>query len=159
MKYWIIGLGIILLAGIGLFLATGDDEAQEITDTSSNSVAPEQDSQPQNSDNETTEVSAGQYLDYKQELIAENADKDVIIFFHADWCPKCRALEETIKSGTIPENLVILKANYDTETELKQKLGVTIQTTLVQVDKDGNKINLWIADPTDDFEDIQAELL
>jgi hypothetical protein len=42
----------------------------------------------------------------------------------------------------------ILKVDYDKETELKKKYGVTYQHTLVQVDKDGNLIKKWSGSPT-----------
>lgn len=66
--------------------------------------------------------------------------KKVAIFFHASWCPNCQALDETIKASLsqIPANTLILKADYDTETALKQKYGVTIQTTVVTLKSDGS---------------------
>jgi hypothetical protein len=39
--------------------------------------------------------------------------------------------------------VTILKTDYDKETELKKKYGVTYQHTLVQVDKSGNMIKKW----------------
>jgi hypothetical protein len=44
---------------------------------------------------------------------------------------------------SIPAGITILKTDYDSETELKKKYGVTTQHTLVQVDKDGNLIKKW----------------
>lgn len=66
--------------------------------------------------------------------------KKVAIFFHASWCPNCQALDETIKShlSEIPGSTLILKADYDTETALKQKYGVTMQTTVVTLKSDGS---------------------
>lgn len=84
----------------------------------------------------------GSYIPYdKSSLTAE----DNIIFFHAAWCPTCRGLDSAINSDldSIPADLTILKANYDTETELKQKYGVTYQHTLVQVDENGEMIKKW----------------
>lgn len=68
-----------------------------------------------------------------------------MLFFHAPWCPSCRGLNSNIEANRddIPASLTILKTDYDTETALKQKYGVTIQHTLVQVDKDGNLIKKW----------------
>jgi hypothetical protein len=45
--------------------------------------------------------------------------------------------------NSIPSGVTILKADYDAEVDLKRKYGVTLQHTLVQVDKDGNQINKW----------------
>jgi len=87
----------------------------------------------------------GSYEVYSPEKIAMVETKDVVLFFHASWCPSCRALNSDIEKnvGAIPSGLTILKTDYDKETELKKKYGVTTQHTLVQVDKDGNLIKKW----------------
>lgn len=76
---------------------------------------------------------------------AAASDTDIVIGFFADWCPSCRALKSDINSdlSAIPAGLTILEANYDTETELKNRYGVNLQHTLVQVDSQGNKIQSW----------------
>jgi thiol-disulfide isomerase/thioredoxin len=87
----------------------------------------------------------GSYETYGADKIARAETGDVVIFFHASWCPSCRGLNSSIESNiaSIPEGVTILKADYDKETELKKKYGVTYQHTLVQVDKDGNMIKKW----------------
>lgn len=88
---------------------------------------------------------AGLYEAYSEDKIAKAETGDVVIFFHASWCPSCRGLNSDIEENlsTIPAGVTILKADYDKETELKKKYGVTTQHTLVQVDKDGNIIKKW----------------
>ncbi|TSC66418.1 MAG: thioredoxin [Candidatus Berkelbacteria bacterium Gr01-1014_85] len=88
---------------------------------------------------------AGSYEDYSQTKIALAASGDVVLFFHAPWCPTCRALNSDIEKnlGSIPATVTILKTDYDTETSLKQKYGVTTQHTLVQVNQDGALIKKW----------------
>jgi len=90
-------------------------------------------------------MKVGSYEAYAAEKIARAETGDVVLFFHAAWCPSCRGLNSDIEANmsAIPEGLNILKLNYDTETELKKKYGVTTQHTLVQVDKDGNLIKKW----------------
>jgi thioredoxin 1 len=90
-------------------------------------------------------VKSGSYEAYSADKIAKAAQGKVIIFFHASWCPSCRGLNASIDSNlaAIPKDVTILKADYDKETELKKKYGVTSQHTLVQVDKDGNMIKKW----------------
>lgn len=87
----------------------------------------------------------GTYEAYRAESITLAETNDVILFFHASWCPTCRALNADIEanSNMIPDGVIILKTNYDTETELKKKYGVTYQHTLVQVDRNGNLIKKW----------------
>lgn len=79
---------------------------------------------------------AGAYVDYRDGIIDETPGAKAI-FFHAPWCPQCRALEESILSGEIPEGLTIIKADFDSETALRQQYGVTLQTTIVYVGDDG----------------------
>lgn len=85
------------------------------------------------------------YEAYNADKLAFANEGNVVVFFRASWCPSCKALDEAIKADmkNIPENLLILDADYDTETKLKQKYGITTQHTLVQVDSEGNLIQKW----------------
>lgn len=87
----------------------------------------------------------GTYEAYSPDKIARAETGDVVLFFHASWCPSCRALSTDIEGSRsdIPAGLTILKLDYDKETALKKKYGVTYQHTLVQVDADGNLIKKW----------------
>lgn len=91
------------------------------------------------------DTAPGTYEEYGAEKIVFAANGDVILFFHAPWCPTCKALDTNINASLtgIPANTKILKVDYDSSTELKKKYGVTYQHTLVQVDKDGNMITKW----------------
>lgn len=90
----------------------------------------------------TQTTSAGTFTTYDESLLANAEDGSVILFFHASWCPSCRALERDINSdlSAIPDGVTILQIDYDEATALKKKYGVTRQHTLVQVDADGNEI-------------------
>jgi thiol-disulfide isomerase/thioredoxin len=84
------------------------------------------------------------YIAYSPDAITANADGTNIIFFHAPWCPTCKAAEVDINANLsgVPAKFNILKTDFDTSTSLKQKYGVTSQSTFVKVDKDGNKISM-----------------
>jgi thiol-disulfide isomerase/thioredoxin len=90
-------------------------------------------------------MKAGTYALYSAEKLVRAETGDVILSFHASWCPSCRALDADIlkNMSAIPEDLSILKVDYDTATELKKKYGVTVQNTLVQVDATGTLIAKW----------------
>ena len=90
-------------------------------------------------------MKVGSYEAYSADKIARAETGDVVLFFHASWCPSCRGLNSSIERNlkSIPEGVTILKTDYDKETELKKKYGITYQHTLVQVDKDGNMIKKW----------------
>lgn len=87
---------------------------------------------------------SGKYIDYSEDTLA-SANGTKVLFFHAPWCPQCRQLDSDIKDGGIPQNTTILKVDYDSNQALRQKYGVTIQTTFVTVDENGNQIKKYTA--------------
>ena len=97
---------------------------------------------------EPAPLAAGTYTKYSPDKVA-SADGDVVLFFKADWCPSCRVLDSDIKNNlsNIPSGVTILEVNYDKETALKQKYGITTQHSLVQVDNSGNQIKKWSGSP------------
>lgn len=68
--------------------------------------------------------------------------KPFALFFHASWCPTCRAEEKLIQENlsSFPKGFTILKADYDKETALKKKYGITMQSIVVVFDKTGKEI-------------------
>lgn len=77
----------------------------------------------------------------------KGADKFVVMFY-ADWCGTCRAWEKSILSELdgLPENTKILKADFDTETALKDELEVKMQSTAVFFNADGT-VEKSVMDP------------
>ena len=100
-------------------------------------------------------VKPGQYTTYSQDLVA-NATGNTVLFFNATWCPTCQATVKNINASLdkIPSNLNILSTDYDTNSDLKTKYGVTMQHTFVKVDKSGNLIKK--ASGLSTLEDIAA---
>jgi thiol-disulfide isomerase/thioredoxin len=86
----------------------------------------------------------GAYDGYADDKLSYADKGDVVLFFHASWCPTCRSAEQSLTSNTIPDGLLVLKINYDASSELKKKYGVTSQHTFVQVDANGNMIKKWL---------------
>lgn len=64
---------------------------------------------------------------------AEKAGQPVVLHFHANWCPTCRAQDKTLESmkGEKGLDLTILTVNYDAEKDLKKRFGVRAQSTMV----------------------------
>ncbi|MDH5597438.1 MAG: thioredoxin family protein [Candidatus Peregrinibacteria bacterium] len=61
------------------------------------------------------------------------------VFFHADWCPTCRALETRIKKDpSVLGGRVMLRANYDREVALKKQYEAMVQTTVIFFYEDGS---------------------
>lgn len=63
----------------------------------------------------------------------QQAGEAVSLHFHADWCPTCRAQSQVFESlrndATVPGTLLVV--NYDKERDIKKKLGVRTQSTLI----------------------------
>ncbi|MCB9807296.1 thioredoxin family protein [Candidatus Peribacteria bacterium] len=69
----------------------------------------------------------------------------MVLFFHANWCPTCIAINKDIDSniGTLPKDITILKVNYDDAQDLKTLYSITEQHTFAQVDNTGKLIKKW----------------
>lgn len=105
---------------------------------------------------------APQYIDYTakgyDELLGK---KPFALFFHAAWCPTCISMEKDINSelDTFPKGTKILKANFDTETELKKKYNINIQSVIVVIDEQGKAIETLAAPSNNELiEAIKASL-
>jgi thioredoxin 1 len=70
------------------------------------------------------------------------AGKPLVVYFHADWCPTCRAQKPIVdKLAMDPalRSVTIFVADYDTETALEKTLKVGSQSTFV-VFKQGHEV-------------------
>jgi thioredoxin 1 len=87
---------------------------------------------------------AGMYSPYSATAVSASlaSGKGVYLFFHATWCPGCRALDSSISGdiASIPAGSVIYKVDYDTNEALRQQYGVTSQHTVVKLNADGTSM-------------------
>ena len=88
----------------------------------------------------TPSTIAGAYVEYSDGAIQATPGPKAL-FFHANWCPQCRALDEDLKARGAPDGVTVFKVDYDSRTDLRQKYGVTLQTTVVFVDDEGELIS------------------
>ena len=86
------------------------------------------------------------YLDYDASLIWTN--ETTVLFFHASWCPSCRTLDDDISAQSSIDNILILKTDYDTQTDLKKKYWVKTQHTIVQINSEWEMIAKWAGGTT-----------
>ena len=139
---WIIVV-IVIIGGIWFFSGQEIADEQTALTENTNSVT----NNPAITDEETTQATGGgSYIDYKPELLARADNGDVVLFFHASWCPTCRLLDNNLIKDyeIIPADLTILQVNYDKEDDLKEKYDIAYQHTLVPVDSSGDQITKWV---------------
>lgn len=152
------GVIVAMIAGAFTYLAlnkpAGSDNNQ--SELSAKPTNPQPTSKP--ASQPTPAASAGAYKDYSASAVSSTKGTK-ILFFHAPWCPQCRQLEASIKAGPIPENVTIFKVDYDSNQQLRQKYGVTIQTSLVKVDDSGNLVKRYVAYDEPTLDSLKANLL
>jgi thiol:disulfide interchange protein len=72
----------------------------------------------------------------------QSAGKPVAVHFHAEWCGTCKTQEKALQAikaeGSMPQ-VTLLVADYDKEKELRRKMKVAAQSTLV-VFKGGSEV-------------------
>jgi thiol-disulfide isomerase/thioredoxin len=145
---------VIILAGGGFLLVSRsvNTPSSPTVPSSRNDVATNgsSDIKQHNSQNS---VASSRYVDYTPSAFDQANDKRRVYFFSAVWCPTCKAANREFLSdlGSIPEDVIIFKTDYDTETELKKKYAITYQHTFVQVDEAGNELSKWSGGAIDDL--------
>ncbi|PID32284.1 hypothetical protein CR970_01245 [Candidatus Saccharibacteria bacterium] len=173
----IVALMVVLLALVGggayLFVGKDDDAASradtnETTSTSQDNALqpakPASETGAGDSDDDDAQQASPQQpaaampaayvalADYNADP-AKYADATKVYYFHADWCPVCQKVDKAIVedgAAKLPDNVVLIKTDYDDNTDLRKKYGITYQYTFVQVDQDGNKVKQWTATSYDD---------
>lgn len=104
------------------------------------------------------QAEAGVYVDYSSEKVAASSGTK-LLFFYAPWCPQCRQVDNDIKENGLPNDVTVFKVDYDSNQTLRQKYGVTIQTTFVKIDDSGDKIDSYVSYQEPKFSAVERELL
>lgn len=85
------------------------------------------------------------YVEYTKTAFDAAKGKKRVYFFHASWCPTCKAANTEITGNLdgIPEDVVLFKTDYDTNSALKKQYSITYQHTFVLVDDMGKELKKW----------------
>ena len=139
-------LAVVIGGAIGVFAlatptttATPEQSANEQPESPAPAASDETDETE-----DATATTAGAYVDYSDTAITDAAGTR-LLFFHAPWCPQCRAVEEDIVASGVPDGVTIIKVDYDSNQALRQQYGVTLQTTFVEVDASGAAVETFVA--------------
>lgn len=141
---------------------TTEQQEDETTTTETAQTTTEEDPTEETSSSETTETTETEedtsesqepvttstganvsYTSYSDTLLESglNDQRPIALFFHADWCPTCTALDQEISDrlSELPDNSLILKIDFDERTDLRSKYKVTQQHTAILFNSEGQK--------------------
>lgn len=147
MRKRIITLTVVSIAAIGLIIAYVVSNNTNPQPTSSSNVQTQTTSETDTGTSQPTARSTnqkGNYVDYSEGVIASTSGTK-LLFFHAPWCPQCRSLESSIKQSGVPDGVTVIKVDYDSNQQLRQKYGVRIQTTVVRINDQGELVESFVA--------------
>lgn len=131
---------VVLVAGAIVYVKLTPESSSPTTEQ----TTPQPSATPQPEKNQPSAPTA-KYVAYDEAAFTADT-RPKVLFFHASWCPQCRALDQDIQQHiTTLSDVTIYKVDYDKATDLRQRYGVTIQTTFVKTDKDGNKLATYVA--------------
>lgn len=135
-------------AGAAYVLMSQNYSADQHVETAPNEVADTTEGEA-TAEADIAEVTPGRYvtLDEYQAAPDTYVSSTKVYFFHAPWCPVCKGIDEEIVADTsqLPDDVTLIKTDYDANTELRQKYGVTYQYTFVQVDDNGDLVKKYTA--------------
>lgn len=152
-KLLVIILALVVVSSLGyVFLSKNKEPMNEASNArGSNMHTP-------NESGSSSATTSGSYMPYSSEALSQ-AKGAILLFFHASWCPQCREIEKTINESGVPDGVTVLKIDYDTNQALRQKYGVTLQTTFVKVNNLGEKLASYVAYNEPSFSAVKRELL
>jgi len=92
------------------------------------------------------EQSPSEGNDYQSALLkAKQENKEIVLFFTADWCSNCtRMKEETLSSSKVKEALnkyIYLEINTDSSKDLVEKYQIQGIPSYFKIDSNENKLN------------------
>lgn len=147
----IVGIIGVIALSVGYVLVKPDAAAESGVSNTQQASAQTASPTPQTVEEQTispgnapAQATLGKYVTYSADA-AKIAEGRRVLFFHAAWCPQCRALEKDITAKGVPVGMTILKVDFDTSQALRKKYGVTQQTTFVELNSDDSLKTKFVA--------------
>lgn len=128
---------MISLAMLTVLLAACDP-----TTSSKEAVKPQQKNEPKVE--QKAEFVPGGYEKYTDGVVGNGTP--VVLFFHAEWCSYCKEKHENLSMWYSEAEFPVMtyQVDFDTNTALKSRYGVTSQDTFILVDGDGEEVKAEI---------------
>lgn len=153
------GIILVVVGGMAYLLAASPEEQTAgVRPGPAESTQLSPPARPPQPVQDTQDAGKGTYVNYSEQALA-TTEGTRLLFFHASWCPQCRKLEADITAKGVPEGVTILKVDYDSSQALRQKYGVTLQTTMVRIDESGNLVKKFVAYDDPSLDAVKANLL
>lgn len=149
--YIVIFVTLVILGGVLYAALMPRDKVSSPSQTRTSQPEPAENTPPK-------QAQPGVYADYSSEKVAATSGTK-LLFFYAPWCPQCRQIDNDIKENGLPDGVTVFKVDYDSNQTLRQKYGVTIQTTFVKIDDNGDKIDSYVSYKEPKFSAVKRELL
>lgn len=153
--FTLIGIIVVITAAVIYVMVTPNDTSAPSPDQASSKQSSAS-SEPAATGEQ--QLQPGTYTAYSEQLVASTSGTK-LLFFHAPWCPQCRQIEDSIEQEGLPDGVTVFKIDYDSNQSLRQKYGVTIQTTFVKINDAGDKITSYTAYQEPHFSSVRRELL
>lgn len=141
---------VVLLVAVGGFVLVNMTNSQEQVSDSINPDTQVIDNSKQEAfgmdkpvEVQNTDV---RYTSFSQQNLAKAQENGkAVLFFSADWCSTCKVTDKdlTQNSSSLPGDITVLRADFDTQKELKAKYKVVSQHTFVQIDQNGEEVTKW----------------
>lgn len=146
------------MSGAGQPASSGATRSTNASDPGRSAAAGQGAVSKQDAAKGSTATQPGRFVDYSPDLV-ESTKGVKLLFFHANWCSRCQALEKDIKANGVPDGVTVFKVDYDSNQDLRRKYGVTIQTTVVRVDDKGKKVGSHVAYDDPSLSGVTAALI
>lgn len=151
-----IASALVFVAGAIFLLATQntqkDNQSANSTSTTQTNT-PSTNTESQTTAQTTPSTSPGVFIDFADYTAdpSKYSNSKKIYFFHAEWCPVCKGIEQEINNdpSRIPNGVTLIKVDFEQETRLRKDYEVTYQYTFVQIDNDGKEVAQWTASNLD----------
>ncbi len=149
-QHIILGIVAVLLIGGGIAFFNSQSASKDSSSVQNATAKKEEikTEKPAEGSINANSALASHYIDYSADNLAKataSNGRAVIWFAALAWCPSCQASDRDFKAhfDKVPKDVTIMKINYDTAKELKQKYAITMQDTFIQIDSKGSEIIRW----------------